>query len=278
MPLPPAAALIPVRPGGQILLMLRDDRPDLPHANCWSTIGGAVEVGESPAEAAYRESEEELGRRPAELVPLGTVDGARFRSFLFATRVSWSLDDLILGEGQGVDWLSREAALTAPLAAGAPRGLTAFLNSRTYRELSSGVPDAAPIALPPMPASLCRELGLKAGQLLALQGATAAFVRRLWDILDGVRVTASPAPGERPDAIFWWPRSDPDPRTLASWRDRAAPGGTIWVMPAEGTAEADATVLRLCFAARTLGLIQTGVLVLPTGERALRFGVPSAPD
>src|SRR6266508_2926722 len=55
-----AAGVIPVRPGGAILLMLRDDRPDIGSPNRWSTLGGHLEAGETPLQAARREVEEEV--------------------------------------------------------------------------------------------------------------------------------------------------------------------------------------------------------------------------
>ncbi len=45
---------------GKILLQLRDDRPDLNYPNCWTTLGGGVEDGESFDEAVRRELLEEI--------------------------------------------------------------------------------------------------------------------------------------------------------------------------------------------------------------------------
>jgi len=255
---------------------LRDDRPDLPGANCWSTIGGAVERGETPEQAAHREAEEEIGRSPEKLIPIGTFDGSRFRSHLFATSAVWPLDDLIVGERQGVDWLSPAAVRAAPLAKGIGPAVTEFLGSATYRALAAGGPPGPAIALPPFLPSFALELGLRPGQLVAVQGATAAFVRRLWDVLDGARVTASMADAERADLVLWWPRADIDKEALATWRRRLATGGAIWCVTGRDAPEMDPRARRLLLAARGLGLVEAGMLVLPTGERALRLA-PVAP-
>jgi 8-oxo-dGTP diphosphatase len=272
--LPAAAAMIPVRPGGEILLMLRDDRPDLPNANRWSTIGGAAEAGETPADAARRESEEEVGRAPGELLPLGTIDGRRFRSHLFATNADWTLDELILGEGQMLDWLTPAQVHALPLAMGIGPAIIAFLTSGLYDELAAGQAQSLPIGLPRFPQSLPRELGLRSGQLIAVAGASAALVRRLHEVLDGGRITASPSETERPDVVLWWPRSAPDPAALPAWRGKLAPGGAIWCIPGEGTPPLDQRVHDLLAGARALGLALTGQLILPTGERALRLSIP----
>lgn len=51
----PSVAVFPVGDNGEVLLVRQAGSDD------WSTLGGAVEIGESPAEAAIRESHEELG-------------------------------------------------------------------------------------------------------------------------------------------------------------------------------------------------------------------------
>jgi 8-oxo-dGTP diphosphatase len=45
------------------------------HPNTWALMGGAVEAGESPLEAALREAHEEEGLDPATVTPLRTFPG-----------------------------------------------------------------------------------------------------------------------------------------------------------------------------------------------------------
>jgi 8-oxo-dGTP pyrophosphatase MutT (NUDIX family) len=52
----PSSAVLPVDEGGRVLLALAAGSSD-----GWSTVGGAVDPGESPAEAAIREAREEIG-------------------------------------------------------------------------------------------------------------------------------------------------------------------------------------------------------------------------
>ena len=44
----------------QILLYQRDDNPNIAFPDCWSTLGGLVETGETPEEAIKRELMEEI--------------------------------------------------------------------------------------------------------------------------------------------------------------------------------------------------------------------------
>jgi len=45
---------------GEILLYLRDNKPDIPFPDYWDLIGGHLEEGETPEEALIREVKEEL--------------------------------------------------------------------------------------------------------------------------------------------------------------------------------------------------------------------------
>jgi 8-oxo-dGTP diphosphatase len=46
---------------GRLVIYLRDDKPEIPFANCWDFFGGHVEPGETPEQALARELSEELG-------------------------------------------------------------------------------------------------------------------------------------------------------------------------------------------------------------------------
>ena len=58
----PTARLLPVSPAGEVLLLLDQD-PGHPGIVRWGTIGGALDPGESLAQAAVREMFEETGVR-----------------------------------------------------------------------------------------------------------------------------------------------------------------------------------------------------------------------
>jgi 8-oxo-dGTP diphosphatase len=54
------AAIIFENDNGEILLYLRDNKPEIPFPDHWDLIGGHVEEGETPEEALVREVKEEL--------------------------------------------------------------------------------------------------------------------------------------------------------------------------------------------------------------------------
>jgi 8-oxo-dGTP pyrophosphatase MutT (NUDIX family) len=65
-----SARVLPVSPDGEVLL-LQDQDPTYPGVLRWGTIGGALDPGETPEEAAVRELYEETGlvADPADLTP-----------------------------------------------------------------------------------------------------------------------------------------------------------------------------------------------------------------
>jgi ADP-ribose pyrophosphatase YjhB (NUDIX family) len=52
----PSVSVLPVDPAGRLLLVRHAG-----HHDGWAVLGGAVEIGESPAQAAVREAREEIG-------------------------------------------------------------------------------------------------------------------------------------------------------------------------------------------------------------------------
>lgn len=74
------------RPAAVLLMLTDDDQPDITfterahtlrhHPGQISLPGGAVEVGESPVDAALREAEEEIGLPPASVRVLGSLPEA----------------------------------------------------------------------------------------------------------------------------------------------------------------------------------------------------------
>lgn len=52
--------------GDRLIVILRDDKPGIPHPNTWEFPGGGREGSESAKECAFREVREELGIRLGE--------------------------------------------------------------------------------------------------------------------------------------------------------------------------------------------------------------------
>src|SRR5688572_17163246 len=91
--------------GREVLLLLRDDKPDISFPNHWTLVGGKAEDGETPKMAAHRELDEETGLK-AELSFWKRYDRQHpnviVDRFIYVGRVNASLESIILGEGQDV--------------------------------------------------------------------------------------------------------------------------------------------------------------------------------
>lgn len=57
---PRTVSALLVNPEGKLVIQLRDDKPTILYPNTWSTLGGAIENGETPAQAMERELIEEI--------------------------------------------------------------------------------------------------------------------------------------------------------------------------------------------------------------------------
>lgn len=102
----------------KILLILRDNKPDIPYPNTWELVGGAKEEKESLEEAGIREVEEELGIRPKHYVFIGSdiyLDriGGRFICLLSKDE----FERIKLGvEGKEYQMFSIDEAINLPMA------------------------------------------------------------------------------------------------------------------------------------------------------------------
>lgn len=109
---------------GLVLLQLRDDKPELRYPNQWTFFGGAVEPGESPDEAIYRELAEELELEDIALTfwmayqcPARTVPGQVITTnFMYIGQMTRPLDSLTLHEGQTMRYFTQAESEAVTLA------------------------------------------------------------------------------------------------------------------------------------------------------------------
>lgn len=107
----PVAGAVLLHPDGTVLLQHRDDKPWISNPGCWSLFGGGLETGETAAEGMLRELEEEIGVRPLKFRPLVVLEGANTVFHLYLARLDQRLEELVLGEGQGMEYVEPALAL-----------------------------------------------------------------------------------------------------------------------------------------------------------------------
>jgi 8-oxo-dGTP diphosphatase len=138
---PTYAAILLVDRDGRVLLQHRDEHaPRAPLR--WGCVGGAVEAGETPEEAAYRELLEETGfdLAPGTLMPWVSesftwLDGSTADYHLFTAATGLGDDDVVLGEGLAIVFVDPAGIPALDLTESAARFVLAFLASDRYRDL-----------------------------------------------------------------------------------------------------------------------------------------------
>lgn len=108
----PCVAMIIENPNQEVLLLLRDDKPEIAYPNYWSLVGGQVEAGETAEQAAFRELDEEVAlnlslslwkRYDYEFAPNIIVD-----QYIFVGKVNSENPSMTLGEGQAMRFFNHQ--------------------------------------------------------------------------------------------------------------------------------------------------------------------------
>jgi 8-oxo-dGTP pyrophosphatase MutT (NUDIX family) len=121
---------------GDLLLQLRDDvAPIAP--NVWCTVGGAVERGELPDQAAVRELAEETGLRGQQLslwwhgsLPKTAGPGTT-QWWVYTGTTDATTGDIVVGEGADIRFVPRKQVLDRKLAPSACTLLVRWINEAT---------------------------------------------------------------------------------------------------------------------------------------------------
>jgi 8-oxo-dGTP diphosphatase len=103
---------------GQILLFLRDNKPDLPYPNMWDVPGGHVEADESPEKCIIREMKEEMDLVLNKFDLFSKIEFEDRIEYTFWARADLDIDEIELTEGQKLEWFSRDEARQTRLAYG----------------------------------------------------------------------------------------------------------------------------------------------------------------
>ena len=106
--------------GRKIVVILRDDRPDIPYPGHWDLPGGGREGQETPEACTLRETEEEIGLilREADLVWSRQYQRPRGQVWFFVSHQPASLEyDIRFGsEGQRWELMDPQDYCAHPLA------------------------------------------------------------------------------------------------------------------------------------------------------------------
>lgn len=136
------ASIVLVDPRGWLLLQERDEHPVI-DPECWGFVGGHVDEGEDPDDAAVRELEEETGLRLSrQQLPLWRrftvfheAYGSHDEVSLYLAPTIVTDRDIVVGEGRQIVFVDPVDAHHLPLTAAAAVILPELLNSALYQEL-----------------------------------------------------------------------------------------------------------------------------------------------
>ena len=131
------AGIIFVNRRGEVLLNLRDDKPEIAWPNAWDLIGGVVEAGETPDECIVRETMEETGEalgslQPFRSYPVPLRDGREAQLHVYYASLDKRADELVLGEGQEHRFFAPSALSSITIVRGIEGVLRDFLASPEY--------------------------------------------------------------------------------------------------------------------------------------------------
>ena len=106
------AAIILENDKGEILLYLRDNKPDIPFPNYWDLIGGHVEEGETPEEALVREVKEELDINLTDYTfykkyECLTGDAYENIKYIYSGKINLPIEEVTLLEGVRPQYFSK---------------------------------------------------------------------------------------------------------------------------------------------------------------------------
>ena len=118
----------------EVLLILRDDIPQIRYPNMWDIPGGTVREDETPEECIIREIEEELGLVLTGLVLFERREFQDRVEFTFWQRADFDVEEIDLTEGQRLAWFSEKEVKRTHLAFDFNITINSFFSKKPFRE------------------------------------------------------------------------------------------------------------------------------------------------
>ena len=125
-------SIIFVNDKSEILLLLRDNLPEIPYPNMWDIPGGHVEDGETPEGCIIREMKEELNVNLGEFDLFSMTEFKDRIEYTFWKKVTFDINQLKLHEGQKLKWFTEEEANNKDLAFGFNQIVESFFLKRPF--------------------------------------------------------------------------------------------------------------------------------------------------
>ena len=111
------AGIILLNRNNEVLLLLRDNKIDIPFPNMWDIPGGKVEEGEFPEQAIRREMKEEIGlANLGEINLFKIIPSENLTDNIFWKRLDLNTEVIDLKEGQRIEYFNLERIRKTKLA------------------------------------------------------------------------------------------------------------------------------------------------------------------
>lgn len=110
------AGILMLNGNNELLMLLRDDIPNIPYPNMWDIPGGKVEPGEIPEETVKREMMEEMGLKLENFSLFKVYETDDLIDNVFWTRIDLTPKEIDLKEGQKIAYFSHKQLSCMKLA------------------------------------------------------------------------------------------------------------------------------------------------------------------
>lgn len=100
------AGILMLNSNNELLMLLRDNIPDIPFPNMWDIPGGRVEPGEIPEETVKREMMEEMELKLEKISFFKVYETDDLIDNVFWTRIDLIPEEIDLQEGQKISYFS----------------------------------------------------------------------------------------------------------------------------------------------------------------------------